>query len=297
MTRRLRGPGLGLALGLVACNTQTPADPGQDGGSSGSSTSTGSAVDSSGSNTNSGIPGLCESGDDGWVSATSGGDSGGQGSGGAEESGFGMGDDMPLLTDLYDVNQSGVQSGDRIEVRDVIVTSPVSLSETGAAFEFFVQEQASGPYSGIRIRTNSNLIQQPEPGDVLVLVGQVRGQDQHQVIQVNTSGLEFVGTAPLPDPLVLSTEELEDPDSETALAYEGVVVAVEGVTVTNSGACAGEFEVDSVLRVDDRFLAGGLPTPSAGESFASLSGPLIYVLDSEDEGLELAPRDSGDVQQ
>jgi len=264
------------------------------GGGGGSSPAPG---DSAASDVSSG-PELCESGDDGWVTATSGGDEDSWGgTSGAEDEGFGMGDDMPLITSLYDVNQSGVEAGDRVEIQGVVVTSPISMSESGASVEFFVQEPDSGPYSGMRVRVDSELLDPPQLGDEVTLIAQVRGQGRHQVLQViDTYDVEVTGHVALPEPIVVSTGELADPESEAALAYEGVVVGVEAVVVTTTDTCSGEFVIDSTLHVDDRYLLDGLPHPEAGQSFARLSGPLVYVLDDESEGLELAPRGDSDIQ-
>ncbi|MCH9688689.1 MAG: hypothetical protein K0V04_45075 [Deltaproteobacteria bacterium] len=283
-------------LGAPGCGSEG-AGGGGTSGSSGSAATSGAdnATDTAPVATS--IAGLCESGDDGWVSATSpgGGNSGGS-SGGAEDTGFGMDDDMPLLTTIYEINGGNIPTGELVEVRAVIVTSPVYPSESGAQLEFFVQEPDSGPLSGIRVRTNFTLSQTPVPGDILTIEGQLRGQASHQVIHTSWGvPLAFTGTADVPEPVIITTQDLDDPNSELAVAYEGVVVRVESVVVTHSDPCVGEFEVDTSVRIDDRFLLDAMPTPANGEAFASVAGPLIYVSDDEYEGMEIAPRAGNDV--
>ncbi|MCH9688688.1 MAG: hypothetical protein K0V04_45070 [Deltaproteobacteria bacterium] len=282
------------------CGTAGSGDGGASGSATGSDNGNGNGNGDGATETTSpaatGVPGLCESGDDGWISETSGATGSGGGTGGAEDDGFGMDDDMPLLTSVYDINRDNYDTGQRVEVIDVVVTTPVYPSETGAQLEFFVQEQDSGPLSGIRVRTEANLPQTPVQGDVVSIVGQLRGQSGQQAIHVSIDDpLVLTGTTTVPEPIVVSTQDLDDPSSEVAIAYEGVVVRVEAVTVTNPDPCVGEFEVDASVRIDDRFLLDAMPTPADGDGFASVAGPLIYVSDNEYESMEIAPRGGDDI--
>ncbi len=280
--------GAALAVSMVGCGTAGSGDTG-----GGATTTQGETPELPATD---GVVGLCEEGGGAWDSSSPPGDTFDGGSGGAEDSGFGMDDDIALLTSLYDINRNQFELGQRVQVSSVVVISPMILSEGSDRDEFFVQDPQGGPFSGMRVRTTVGLDPAPAPGDLVSVVGRLRGQFEHHAIEIEAAnGLIFEGTAPTPEPVVLSPAELIEADSALALSHEGMLVHIESVVVTNNDPCEGEIEVESAIRIDDRFLLEGLPVTVVGDSIAGISGPLIYVSDGENTGLEIAPRGASDV--
>lgn len=224
-----------------------------------------------------GPPPLCEGG--GWN---------GVGEDGAGDTGFGMGDDMPLPFSVYEIQQGNAPADVRIVLTDVVVTTPAAAGEALWGQELFVQEREGGPYSGLRIHTSAfDLGAALAVGDTADIVGEIRRQDDYYLLDLGSrDDLTRTGTAALPEPVVVTTSTLR-PEDPMARPYEGVTVRVESPRVTDDDPCRGEFVLDDVVRVDDRFMPDALTTPARGQTLASVEGVLVYASDS----YELAPPD------
>lgn len=230
-------------------------------------------------------PQVCEGGG-GWVASSGAGGSSGDGS-------AGMGDDMPLSVTIAEIQQGDIPAGTRVIVSGVVVTSSRAERDSLPGFERFVQDPLGGPWSGLRIQ-----IPEATPddglsiGDIVDVRGSVTRRADFYAVEVSPfgSGLTWLGVSELPAPALLPVEILTI-DGEAARAYEGVPIRVEQVVVTNEEPCDGEFVIDDTLRVDDRFVPGGLVTPPAGSFLGAVEGVLIFAEDS----LELGPRDPGEL--
>lgn len=285
-----------VVLAAAAC-TESSAEPEAIGsagegtaaeGTAGESSSGGSAGSGTGGNADgmgtTGTPAKCEDGDDGW--GTEGGEDG-DGDDGTGGITLGMDDDMPLATNVYDVQMGTVSPGLLVEIAGLVATTPAIPTETGTGWELFVQEPAGGPYSGIRVRVPafdpSEIL---APGDEVALVGRVREQDGFYLVEIVGSGSALTPGAPmqLPEPDVLPAEMLE-PGSAAARPYEGVPVRVEELVVVDPDPCEGELAVGQALRVDDRFVQGDLPELPQGTVIVAVEGVLVYAIDA----YELAP--------
>ena len=299
--------GLFVAAAVIGGCAGDSGDPegfeGTAAASAGEATSTGAAESTSGDPSSGGtagaaegtsttdMPAQCEDGDDGWGTGGEDGDGDGDGSGGGT---FGMDDDMPLATNVYDVQMGTVGPGELVAISGLVATTPATLTETGTGWEMFVQEPTGGPYSGIRLRIPtfdpSELV---APGDEVALVGRLREQDGFYLIEIVGSGSALTPGAQvaLPEPDVVPAEMLE-PTSELARQYEGVPVRVEEVVVVDADPCEGEFAVGEALRVDDRFVEDGLPKPAQGAVIVAVEGVLVYAFDA----YELAPTSASGVE-
>lgn len=211
---------------------------------------------------------------------------------GAEDSGFGMGDDMPLPLTVYEAQQGSTPQGTLVRLVDVVVTTPSATTELERGYELFVQELEGGPYSGLRINTRGF-----DPGAMLSVgstvevVGRLERYGSWVVLEVDSSAdVVVTGSAPLPEPVVVSVVDLR-PDQPDARSYEGVQVRVEMATVTDDDPCDGEFILDDAARVDDRFVPGSLASPEQGQVLMAVQGVLVFTAD----GYELAPPDASAV--
>lgn len=248
-------------------------------GTDGTDTTGGAGAEESGASTSGDA--LCEAGGD-WNLSRGGG--GGTQDDGAEDTGFGMGDDMPLT--IFEVQQGAAVPGDRVVISNVVVTSPVSLGEEIGGREFFVQELVGGPYSGLRVQTGWREIETlVEPGMTIDVSGSIAQNGDFVMLRVSdVEDVIEVGTGQLPTPPIVTASELST-DDDAARAYEGVVVRVVDGTVTDTEPCIGEFTLDDTVRVDDRFVPDALQTPAAGAVIAEVDGVVVFANDE----YELAP--------
>ena len=212
---------------------------------------------------------------------------------GAEDTGFGMGDDMPLPLTVYEVQQGDGPDRALVGIANVVVTTPAAQSELLPCTELFVQELAGGAYSGLRIQAEgfdpSTVL---AVGDTVDIVGRLSRSGDYVLLEVrNGDDLSVTGTAPLPEPVVVEAAALGWADP-TARPYEGVMVRVQMATVTDDDPCDGEFELEDTVRVDDRFVPSALPSPAQGEVLGAVEGVLVYASD----GYELAPPDGSLVE-
>ena len=231
---------------------------------------------------------MCEDG--GWEDGTS--TSGGDGTG--EDGGtFGMDDDMPLVVEVFDVQQGMVLPGDLVSLDGVVVTSPATPTETGLGYEVFVQDPAGGPYSGIRVRMPTDPAAIAAIGDSLSVVGRIRVRDGFFLVDIvgTQAAVVNLGQGTLPDPPVLDATTLELASAEVR-PYEGVPIRVEQVMVTDADPCDGEFEIEQTARVDDRFFPGQIEPPAQGEVIVAIEGVLIYAVDA----YEIAPSDTTGIE-
>ncbi|MEM6990699.1 MAG: hypothetical protein AAF721_09385 [Myxococcota bacterium] len=216
--------------------------------------------------------------------------------GGGDDTSVGMGDDIPLGTNVYDVQQGSVPVGTLVELGSVIVTSPPAMRPDGFGAMFTVAESDGGPFSGITVRVSQSPGAIPySPGDVLDIVGRHHERYIFSLIEAEFDGVTVTGTGSMPEPIVVPAAEIEalsvgGPDAKP---LESVVVQVLEPIVIDAGACAGEIEIQASLRIDDRFLVAtgqALPTPSAA-GYSSVVGPLLYTYN----GFEIAPRTLDDL--
>ena len=188
---------------------------------------------------------------------------------------------------IYAMQQDGYNLGDVVILEGVIATTGLTQNKTG----FYVQDPAGGPYSGIFVFVKNNNGVAVTAGDVLSLAGTYTEFNGLSELSVpSAASIEKTGNAAVPAPALVTSAEVATggPKSE---AYEGVLIKVQGVTVTTPVDVMNEFIVDGLLRIDDQFFTvANFPKPAMGALYTSITGPLNSVNDV----FKLEPRSAGD---
>lgn len=233
-------------------------------------------------------PAVCE-GEGGWA-----GSSGGDGSGTSGGPPVGMDDDMPLVADIPEIQQGTLAIGTWVLLEGVVVTTPRADSDADEGQELFVQDPAGGPWSGLRIQLPAaELVDPTMVGDEVDLIGRIvrRGPYFAVMLSATDPDLIVMGPGTLPPPASVTVAELSI-DSDDGRPYEGIPIRVEQVVVTDDEPCDGEFVIEDVARVDDRFTPGQIAAPPTGSMLDAVEGVLVYAEDA----LEIAPSDPSQVQ-
>jgi hypothetical protein len=218
-------------------------------------------------------------------------DDGGTSGGDAGETFGGMGGDIPIGATVFAVRQHEVAQGELVEVSDLVVTSPVGITDAGLIV--FAQAPEGGAWSAIAIVSAYDDIVATQ-GDRITVVGNVvyDGNYPRVVLGLHEdSGIAIDGTEALPPAVVIALADLGSDPAGTLDPYEGAVMHVETPQVSDADVCPGEFALTADLRVDDLFLGDQAPTPSTGASFTAIVGPLRWTTD----GYEVAPRTPADL--
>ncbi|MCH9683877.1 MAG: hypothetical protein K0V04_20765, partial [Deltaproteobacteria bacterium] len=208
---------------------------------------------------------ICEGGGDQWSD-----DSGSLD--GSEDGGpLGMDDDMPLVANIPDLQQGLVGSERWVRIEGAVMITPPVPTETGAGSELFIQAPAGGPWSGIRVRYD-NRRTPPAVGEVVDVVGFVREHNGYYLVDLMAVGsITPLGPTALPPATVVTVDDLAVGDAR-GRPYEAIQVRVESVVVTDDDPCDGEFVIEDVARVDDRFAPDQLPSPRTGTTLTSVQG-------------------------
>ncbi len=202
---------------------------------------------------------------------------------------------MPTAATISDIQQDMVDIGTYVLLEDVIATSGFTWTDTNEG-TFFVQEPVGGPFSGIQVFVANRSGLEIAPGDTVTITGTYdEFFDMSQIEVGDASGITVGSSGPAPAPAIVDPATISN-DGAMNEDYESVLVSVENVTVTDENPDApeefGEFEVTGALRVDDVFFAiSDWMKPAMGQSFASITGVLIYG----HENFKLEPRDSADL--
>lgn len=178
------------------------------------------------------------------------------------------------------------EEGERLTLSGLVVTGRRSGSSGG----FFVQDPALDRFAAIYIY---------DKGSADVAVG--------DEVTVSGSYLEYNGLAELESPEVQVTGtgsitplEMDPCEVGTAgsdaEAYEGMLVVVSGVSVTDSNPDApsdyGAFVVDDCLWVDDTLSTDYETHPAEGTAYSSITGPMTYAYSER----RILPRGPEDIQ-
>ncbi|PCC75041.1 hypothetical protein SAMN02745121_03754 [Nannocystis exedens] len=190
---------------------------------------------------------------------------------------------------IFDIQQGMVPEGNVVTVENVVVTSPLTFKKDG----FFVQDPAGGEYSGIYVYINQNPdMLAVQPGDVVTINGlYTEFYDMSQITAGQAGDVIVTGTDAVPSPIVVAPADIAT-GGAMAENYESVLVSVENVTVAAEADMFGEWTIDDGLRLDDLFFAtADWPKPMVGDTFTSITGPLVFSF----ENFKLAPRTAEDL--
>lgn len=201
---------------------------------------------------------------------------------------------QPQLTTVYEAKTNPALLSALVTLNDMIVTAVTNNGfwcQLAPDSSDFVGVENSGVYS-FTGSTPSVIIGDRltiERARVINFFSQIQLDDP--AVSIEQSGLNL-------SPTVLDAAALQELiAAQAGSPYEGALVTVENVVVTNAMPLGGpgdtgenEFEVASGLRVDDRlFLID--PQPTLGETFTSIAGPVVFSNDL----LKLLPRGQSDV--
>jgi len=184
----------------------------------------------------------------------------------------------PLSLTIYEIQYTtepggaSPYEGERVETSGVVT----------AVFEnsFFIQD-GSGAWNGINIYP----LEAVSLGDEIILIGDVLEYNGKTEI-TDIISLQISGTSDLPEPVTISTDALANSES-----YEGVLVKVEDVTVTNDDLGYGEWEINDgsgPCIVDD--LGVYTYVPALDDFIYSITGIVDYSFGN----FKLEPRNDDD---
>jgi hypothetical protein len=199
-------------------------------------------------------------------------------------------------TPIYEIQQGMVPEGTPVLLENVIASSGLTWTDAADA-SFFVQEPGGGAFSGIEVHVGDIAGVQITPGDDLTIVGLYdEFYDMSQIEVAGAASITVNGSGPAPAPEIIADPASIATNGAAAEDWEGVLVRVENVTVTNENPDDpmefGEFAVTGDLRVDDVFFAmADWTKPALDTVYASITGPLVYSFDN----FKLEPRDNADL--
>jgi hypothetical protein len=171
----------------------------------------------------------------------------------------------------------------------VTIAGVVTAVLPGAYPDFWLQMPDKGPWSGVFVYDTSV---DPDRGDEISLTASV--DEYFGLTEIkNISSFEINSTGnPLPAPLDISTGDLAGGCNASSEAYEGMLVRVLNVTVTQDTNSFGEWFVDDgtgECQIDDYL---HFHAPSVGDTFAAIVGIVHYAYGE----YEIDPRDANDIQ-
>jgi predicted extracellular nuclease len=177
------------------------------------------------------------------------------------------------IYDLQKGEQAGfkIPSGLKVTVKNVSVTAVVADSSGKPGL--IVQDPQGGEFSGIYLY-NAKYDASIKVGTIITFTGNY--SEYYGLTEVGYATIQKVKDGEPLEPLVISPETLvtgefcAGADADGAKRpYEGVLVKVENVTVTNTSLGNGEWEVSGGLRIDDAFY---VYKPTKDEAFDSIIG-------------------------
>ena len=175
----------------------------------------------------------------------------------------------------YTTDPSGASpyEGERVETSGVV---------TAKFADYFFIQDGPGAWNGIAVYP----IQDVEVGDEIHIVAYVIEYNEKTEL-TDIVSLEIVGLADVPEPVVITTNDLANLED-----YEGVLTKVQDVTVTNEDLGYGEWEIDDgsgPCRVDD--LGEYTYVPVLNDFLYSIIGVVDYTYGN----FKLEPRNDDDL--
>lgn len=178
----------------------------------------------------------------------------------------------------------GYSDSSPYEGQTVITTGVV----TAVAPKGFFIQNGTGPWTGIYVYTGS--APSVQVGDLVEVRGYVKEYYGLTEISVNPTYGDYVkvlGTAPVPEPVILPTGNVSQEQ------WESVLVKVVGVTVVDPDLGYGEWLVDDgsgPVRIDDLIYRY---TPEYGQKFDYIIGPVYYSYGN----FKIEPRGPEDIKE
>jgi len=188
----------------------------------------------------------------------------------------------PDYTPIYDIQYTADPSGDS-PLKDQADVTTEGIVTAHFQYGYFIEDPAGGAWNGLWVHDTTNA---PALGDRVRLTGTVI--EYYNLTELDLlTGYEVLSSGnALPDPVVLPTGDVSQEQ------WEGVLVRVENVTVTNPDLGYSEWEVDDgsgPLAVDN--LGADTYVPALGDELVAIIGPLNYSYGA----FKIAPRDDDDI--
>ena len=216
-----------------------------------------------------------------------------------------------FTTTIQAIQRGEVDEDSPVEIEAAVVTGMTHASEE--RYRGMWVQQGRGPHSGIYVFFGSSSLPEVTPGSIVNLAGtysEFRGQSQVVRAQV-----EVTGQGDVPEPSTVLAAELagesDGPNHATAEPWEGVLVRVEEVAITQANPdsddgepCAdgddncrdyGTIAVDGGLRITDRLW----PSMSDGVAFERAAGTrfsaIVGIAEEAFGHHSVAPRSEADL--
>lgn len=178
--------------------------------------------------------------------------------------------------------------GDDVTVTGIITAGGNEYyAGTGTAQYAALEDASGGEWGGVILYGYDGVLDNLERGDSVVVSGYVSEYYGLTEVVVNTVDFDDPGhTIPAPEEINTSDVALEK--------WEGVLVSVADVTVTDDDLGYGEWYVDDGsgdARIDD--MGDYTYSPSNGDTFLEIIGVVFYGYDN----YKIEPRDNDDLMQ
>ena len=183
---------------------------------------------------------------------------------------------------IYDIKQGNVATGNTVKVEGIVT----AVKEKN--FYIQVPKNAWDPelkerYSGIYVYSADS---SPKLGDLVTVEGNLA--DYYGLLEITYAAVTVkAGGSTLPDFVTVDPAKIKD-GGDLEKVYNGVLVKVENVTVTEAADSYNVFGVADGLKVDDDFYS--YTNPAVGTFFNSLSGVLTYTFNHS----KILPRSAED---
>ena len=203
---------------------------------------------------------------------------GGEESGGAEDTNFGMDDDMPLAAFVAEIKRGQIELGTLVRVNGVITTS--AATKLGGREVQFVRDPGESRYAGLRL--DIEIWGAHEMGDLFTAEGTVGRNDDGYFLEV--SQIYGGGMRELPGPIELDARELL-PEAEQRESLADMVVAFaeldgEPLRVIEDDIGRETFSLAPGLIIDlSAFIEDG-EAPAIGTRIEKVTG--VFVLDGNE---------------
>ena len=157
-----------------------------------------------------------------------------------------------IQTDIYTIQSQRDTLGNSLWVDSLVTVTGVVTVPYGVtgSRNFFLQMKPGGPWSGIMVYTPGVQYSRANVGDSLTVTGTISEYFGNTELEVADTATDIIyhGSVTPPDPVVLTCAYLDTTATSTlppdsAEAYEGVLVKLQGVFVTNTSPPTAGFEV------------------------------------------------------
>lgn len=210
------------------------------------------------------------------------------------------------ISDVQDKSSKNyVSKGGRVELKGVIVSSPmfVASSSTGLQGFFITDPSNTGKYTGVMVIVDKDA-EKLELGDVIDIKGRVdeyysntqinaRASQQGEIKKTGKNSKEQIKFSAVPaEDMKAEPADKNDPDSSKAEPWEGVLIELKDLVVAeDTNEKYGETKLEGGLLIDDTIFKGF--KAKKGDKIKVLRGVVQYSFNK----YRILPRQESDIQQ